>query len=368
MPSAAQKALLQSALLALGLLVGLELLAGLAPQAPPPPPSPGSLGPSMGQTLPGNPHLLWELAPGDWPVEGGRAHINALGMRDIDRGPPTRRRALVLGDSSIFGFGVDQDEVFTHLLEERLGADVINAGVPGWSTVQAINMLELRGLALQPDLLIIASLWSDNNFDQFVDSEVITAVRRSSALRELLERSALFRRVDGLLARTAGRGARTVSGVAAEQPRGRRRVPLNTYAQNLEAMARRMHADGGGVAFVMLANRADMQHRPGPKVWQPYRDAMRQVATRWGAPLVDLPARFPQEGGLQLILDEMHPNRQGHAVIARLVEEALVAAGWPAQALRLQPPAQALPTLTDPFEGEGVALDLVEPARGGSDK
>jgi hypothetical protein len=130
-------------------------------------------------------------------------------------------------------------------------------------------------------------------------------------------------------------------------------------------MAQALHDRGGGVAFVMLANRMDVQRRPGPLVWQPYRDAMRLVAARWGAPLVDLPARFPHEGGQRLFLDDIHPNARGHAVMARLLEAALAEAGWPADPLRQTPPTGPLPLLEDPYEGQGVVLDLVEPARGG---
>ena len=368
-PQAPLRALLQSVAVAAILLVALELGARLWTAAEPEGPAPtvSAPGAAMGQTLPGNPHLLWELAPGTWPVEGGTARVNALGMRDGERGPRQRPRALVVGDSSIFGFGVDQDELFTTLLEAELQADVVNAGVPGWSSVQALNMLHLRGLSLDPDLLIVATLWSDNNFDAFVDEEVIAEVRTSGALRSLLERSALFRAIDPLAARVTGRSSRTIATIATEAPdAGRRRVPLQRYAENLEAMARLMHERGGGVAFVTLANRMDIQRRPGdPLVWQPYRDAMRLVAERWGAPLVVLPDVFPRQGGLSLLMDEIHPNPRGHAVMARALQVALAEAGWPDQApLRQEPPRDPLPQLDDPYEGQGVSLGLVEPDRG----
>lgn len=364
-PDAARRALLQAVLLAGLVLVGLEGLARVLPESGGEGEQAAGLsGPAMAQTLPGNPHLLWELAPGTWPVEGGSAHINTLGMRDTERGPKARARALVVGDSSVFGFGVDQDELFTSLLEDRLGADVVNAGVPGWSSLQARNMLALRGFSLEPDLLVIATLWSDNNFDQFVDAEVLAQVETGGAVRVILEQSALFRLMDRLAG--AG-GAQSIATVADRAPvAGRRRVPLQRYAENLESMAQALHERGGGVAFVMLANRMDVQRRPGPLVWQPYRDAMRLVAARWGAPLVDLPARFPHEGGQRLFLDDIHPNARGHAVVARLLEDALLAAGWPGAPLRQKPPSSPLPRLEDPYEGQGVALDLVEPARAGN--
>jgi len=371
MPPSPARAALQTVAAAALILLALELAAGGLPEPEPPALSSSpDLGPAMGQTLPGNPHLLWELAPGTAPVEGGTAHINELGMRDAHRGPPTRPRALVIGDSSVFGFGVDQHEMFTAITEERLQADVINAGVPGWSTEQARNMLELRGFSLEPDLLVIATLWSDNNFDRFVDAEVIRQTERAGSVRAALRSSALFRQIDRVVSAARGDTTRGVRGVAqTTNAHGRRRVPLQTYAENLEEMAQVMHDRGGAVAFLMLANRLDVQRRPGPLVWAPYRDAMRQVATRWGAPLVDLPDVFPRNGGMSLFLDEMHPNARGHTVIGRALSDALVAAGWPEHApLRQTPPAVPLPSLTDPFAGQGEVLGLVEPERGARGK
>ena len=49
----------------------------------------------------------------------------------------SKRHLLVLGDSVVYGTGVEDEETFVRLLDERLnGLQVLNAGIPGWSIDQ----------------------------------------------------------------------------------------------------------------------------------------------------------------------------------------------------------------------------------------
>jgi lysophospholipase L1-like esterase len=98
----------------------------------------------------------------EWTIEN-----NSSGFR----GPEIRRdssaedpyRVLCIGDSVTFGFNADQDDSYPAQLEGFLRArqpgrdiEIINAGVPGWTWLQGVRFLERRGLALEPDLVIIA--------------------------------------------------------------------------------------------------------------------------------------------------------------------------------------------------------------------
>jgi lysophospholipase L1-like esterase len=89
-------------------------------------------------------------------------HINGQGLRaDHHYGPKPSgvTRVLVLGDSFAMGVGVAQEETVAARLErllDRNGAfEVVNAGVPGYSTVQEVAWLEAYGLTLQPDLVVL---------------------------------------------------------------------------------------------------------------------------------------------------------------------------------------------------------------------
>jgi hypothetical protein len=72
-------------------------------------------------------------------------------------------RVLVLGDSFMAGMQVDDNELFSSVLQQRLNAaglakrvEVITFGVPSWGTDQQYLALRQYGLRLNPDLVIVA--------------------------------------------------------------------------------------------------------------------------------------------------------------------------------------------------------------------
>lgn len=348
----------------LPLVIATLIGEGLARAWPPPDPRAPAKGDPGEILLHGNPWLLWELQPGDREEKGRAVHVNTLGFRDQARGEKTRPRVLAVGDSSVYGFGVRDDEVFTSLLERRFDADFINGAVPGYSTYQALNLLDMRGFALDPDVILVGNLWSDNNFDSFTDKDLLATyagwqASTSGLVRPLLARSALFRWLDWTV-RVAPRGAaaRAVGWqVGGLDPRtGYRRVAVNDYAANLDAFCERMEGRGGGVIFLLLANTEDIDHLSAAPAWEVYRQAMRETAERHDAPLVDIPAAFQTSGRSAdaLFLDAMHPTAVGHDLIADAVAQALTDRGWPERPLRVQTATDARPTYSDGFEGAGL--------------
>jgi hypothetical protein len=96
--------------------------------------------------------------------------INKNGLRDIDYDYEKKKnisRVLVLGDSFVWGYGVNQNEVFTEIIERKLkNIEIINAGVPGYSTDQELIWFQDEGLKYKPDLTILVI--SPNDFDDIV--------------------------------------------------------------------------------------------------------------------------------------------------------------------------------------------------------
>jgi hypothetical protein len=99
--------------------------------------------------------------------------VNELGHRGVPLEDSERdaTRILVLGDSFAFGYGVEHEEAFPARLEACLNGtgagefEVLNAGVPGYGTVDQLNYLRSRGQALAPDLVILQFL-SANDLDE----------------------------------------------------------------------------------------------------------------------------------------------------------------------------------------------------------
>jgi hypothetical protein len=117
-----------------------------------------------------DPELGWTLRPSvvglrsDEPWQAD-LRTNTLGFRDVEHAGKAAgvTRVAVLGDSFVFGSGVRQDETLTHLLAARLGPsfEVVNLGVPGYGTDQALLTLRRWGPLLAPDVVLSGFFWND---------------------------------------------------------------------------------------------------------------------------------------------------------------------------------------------------------------
>src|SRR5262245_30566719 len=80
--------------------------------------------------------LRYEL-PGSFDL---RVRCNSRGLRDIEHSfekAPGRLRIVCVGDSFMWGYGVEDDETFPSCLARSLAnTETINLGVSGYSTVQ----------------------------------------------------------------------------------------------------------------------------------------------------------------------------------------------------------------------------------------
>lgn len=95
--------------------------------------------------------------------------INSKGLREreipYEKAPGTFR-VLVIGDSSVASFEVPPEATYPRLVEEALRArgvdvEIVNAGVRGWGTDQALLFLEEEGLRYAPDLVLYK--WTVND-------------------------------------------------------------------------------------------------------------------------------------------------------------------------------------------------------------
>jgi lysophospholipase L1-like esterase len=278
------------------------------------------------------------------------ATINALGMRGdmpVTPKPAGTPRVLVLGDSTFFGHGVNDADTFPAQLQRVLGerghpVEVLNAAVPGYSSEQSRVQLEELGWSLEPDLLIIGSLWSDNNIDSFQDQDLLRTVHAYA--NNPLYDSAFFRLLAGAVDRArGGTGAHLVTWTKSSQwsSKGGRRVSLARYAENLDTMADEAAARGVGVAFIAPCNIGLVNGEyPDGASWDPYFAVQEQIAAFHHVPWIrTLPAMQAAAGGdpKALFVDVMHPSRAGHAVFATLTADTLLAAGWPEQKLLATP-------------------------------
>ena len=119
--------------------------------------------------------LVYELNPNLRRDFGrcGDIQINRLGMRDDREYPdlpgPNTIRIIGVGDSGMFGWDVPQGSAYLDWLETNLNHragtryEVMNMAVPGYNTLQELELLKHEGLALKPDIVIVG--WCENDFD-----------------------------------------------------------------------------------------------------------------------------------------------------------------------------------------------------------
>jgi hypothetical protein len=117
-----------------------------------------------------DPELGWTLRPNvagltsDAPWQED-LQTNATGFRDVEHTAKASgvTRVAVLGDSFVFGSDVKQDATLTRQLATRLGPafEVVNLGVPGYGTDQALLTLRRWGPRLAPDIVLVEFFWND---------------------------------------------------------------------------------------------------------------------------------------------------------------------------------------------------------------
>jgi lysophospholipase L1-like esterase len=108
-------------------------------------------------------NLRWRFSP-----EDGR---NSLGLRNREIGKKGRDvfRILFLGDSLVWMGDTSSGKLYTQVAEENLNnvlktdkrIEVINAGVPGYTTYQELEFLNVYGLDMEPDLVILGFVFND---------------------------------------------------------------------------------------------------------------------------------------------------------------------------------------------------------------
>jgi lysophospholipase L1-like esterase len=112
-----------------------------------------------------NAHFRHRSADGSWAFV-----TNSRGLRDAREFPyektPGTLRVLALGDSHTQGYEVRQEATYAAVLERYLArrgtrAQVLNAGVSGFSTAEALAFLENEGYRYQPDVVVLGFYAND---------------------------------------------------------------------------------------------------------------------------------------------------------------------------------------------------------------
>ncbi len=119
--------------------------------------------------LSSDPDVKYELIPGaEGFAWGADIKINSHGHRgpEFSAQKNGRFRVITLGDSVTFGIMLPLESTFPYQLSELLkasssGTDVLNLGVGGYDVLQEVSLLEYKGLAYEPDLVVLGFCFND---------------------------------------------------------------------------------------------------------------------------------------------------------------------------------------------------------------
>ncbi len=278
-------------------------------------------------------------------------HTNSRGFRtpEFERArTPGRLRIVVLGDSSTFGWGVAVEDAYPeqlrHLLAKRMDLDpawveVINLGVPGYSTFQGRVLLEGLGLTLRPDFVIWSYLSNDGAATGEADRDAFA--RRAGwqgAILEVLHTSAAFEALEAWI-RVARWRLRPPREPDPRDPRSRNVADYREAADNVRQavlaarragvpmllLAQCVRRDAAGV----LARVAELTHTPLLDATALLDSSLGRIASevRFQAERAALAERYG-DGALRerpyllgFLPDACHPNAIGHRIVAEALAE-----------------------------------------------
>lgn len=132
----------------------------------------------------------------DREYAGARVITNSLGLRDFrpPRKSTDKQQVLVLGDSFTFGYGLPLEQSYPYQLEQYLNQqpggtayEVINAGVPGYDTVDELGLLKRILPEYSPKWIIVGLHPGDFMSRAEIDKKPLIKLREA-----LRYRSAFF--------------------------------------------------------------------------------------------------------------------------------------------------------------------------------
>jgi D-alanyl-lipoteichoic acid acyltransferase DltB (MBOAT superfamily) len=253
--------------------------------------------------------------------KGVRFITNSLGMRDREYGvkkSPGTYRIVIVGASHDVGVGVENNETYENLCEDRLNRDrvgqkiekyeILNLSCGGYGPLQKMLAVEMKGLACEPDLVIYVANkfelhWAANQFDRVAK----------------LPGTDLAQYFAPALDAAGVKPGDTIETVEAKTASHRESL-LRLIFERLMRNARAARSD----ALVALLEVPSDLTRTGDM------DRVITLARESGLPVLDMWGAFrgvSSRESLWIAADDQHTNARGHALLAERLYELLAAPG-----------------------------------------
>ncbi len=288
--------------------------------------------------LPSHPTRLWVLPESTTMLVGPHQVQTAEnGLRFV---PLTgaEHRILTLGDSNIFGYDLGHPDTLHGRLQQTfeqwgMHVDVLCGGVFGYSTVQSLALLQEVGFGMEPDLLVVGNLLSDEYPDALTDLERIAGRETAwSRFEWTFLRWSVGWKFVRLRFLESEAAEHVIRGAVGRLGQADPRVPVADYEANLVQICELAAERDVGVVFYQPPTHDRMTGRIEDSE---HVLAQRRAAERCGVPLVvGLAALKLDEIPIdQAFLDDVHATAVTNQAVARHLARVLTEAGWPEQRL-----------------------------------
>ena len=257
---------------------------------------------------------------------------------------------MLLGDSVAFGVGVADHETFGQVLQRNVPAfEVLNLGVSGYGTDQALLQLEGLGLDLQPDVVVLNFCVANDYFDNVLRTSLYDGrapkpyfelddgalrLRDAHVKAAWLERAGIFVRDRSYLFDAFS----LVTSSWRERPTARPDQVPEHWESRKNRILTHDFARAKDVTGELISRMGDLCRRHGIRLLvlvHPDRRALKgddtlllpfQAPRFDGIEIVDLRDRYERAGlHYKLVtLDKIgHLSPMGHAIVARILGEIL---------------------------------------------
>ena len=278
-----------------------------------------------------------------FPSGGGR---NSLGLRnrEVESKGEGTFRILFLGDSLFWDSVTSTGRLYTDVLERALNIrfsdtlntiEVINAGIPGYTTFQELEFLKIYGMDMKPDLVILGFVFNDlfykylqkpskrrlrlldNEPDShlfYFDTRVFPGnlFARSHLMHELVRRSETFWKM--IWQRPVFPFDGRADFFLAWQNYGYYHVERLIY--EMQTMLSERSVPLAMVVFP-IRDQVDDRYRKLDEAYVLYpQEKISQICDDYGIPMFDLTNSIYKNGGRTLFKDYLHLNAKGNDLVA----------------------------------------------------
>lgn len=259
---------------------------------------------------------------------------NSYGYRDSEFNT-TNNIILLLGDSMVFGYGVEQNETFADILEKRLhsnGFSVYNIGTLGYSPKGYITQLNEYLPEFNPKIVIV-SLYEGNdaqeNCGMLNRAEFLGETRKGfGKIKDFLKRLYIIRFTEPLIKNIIDLGDSALTSkqfYLVDEPENVKECN-KLLKESMKILRDLTYAYNKEIIFLILPSKMNFIQSDDPGLdYNKKIDTMMGFCSELNLKCFNIKNSISDPSGIYL--KEGHLNKEGHNKIAKLINDFLLKEG-----------------------------------------